>query len=163
MIEVSVDSIRVSLMSAHRIVVLKEIGSERYLPIWIGPYEAEAIAMRLRDMEVQRPLTHDLLFNVIGEMGGEISRIVVTELHDNTFFARIGVQVGHETLDIDSRPSDALALAVRAEVPIYVADEVMAEAGITPQPDVGEDSEDEELSAFRDFINTLDLDDLPLQ
>jgi len=167
MIEVTVDSIRVSLMSAHRIVVLKEVGDERYLPIWIGPYEAEAIALRLRNVETPRPLTHDLICNMIEDLGGDVTHIVVTELRNDTFYARIGVRINSDTVVIDSRPSDAIAVAVRAGVPIFVADEVMAVAGIVPAADISEEVEqregEEELSAFRDFVNTLDLDDLPLQ
>ena len=163
MIKVKVDSIRASLMSEHRVIILKDIEADRYLPIWIGPYEAEAIAIRLRDVEVARPLTHDLLNNVIAEMGGEISHITVTDLRDDTFFARISVSVDGHQMEIDSRPSDAIALAVRANVPIFVDEDVMAQAGITPEPDITDEATEEELSAFRDFIDTLNLDDLPIQ
>ncbi len=163
MIKVTIDSIRASLMSEHRVIILKETNAERYLPIWIGPYEADAIAIRLRDIEVARPLTHDLLNNVITEMGGEISHIIVNDLRDDTFYAHISVSLNGRQVEIDSRPSDAIALAVRANVPIFVEENVMVQAGITPEADVTEDAGDEELSAFRDFINTLDLDDLPLQ
>jgi bifunctional DNase/RNase len=164
MIEVTVDSIRVSLMSAHRIVVLKVVGDERFLPIWIGPFEAEAITLRLRDVRTPRPLTHDLVCNIIEDLGGEVTHIVVVELRDDTFYAQIGVQFDGTAKDIDSRPSDAIAIAVRAGVPIYVSEEVMEAAGIVPEDDIGEAGEtEEELSAFRDFVNTLDLDDLPLQ
>lgn len=163
MIEVKVDSIRASLMSEHRVVVLKDINAERYLPIWIGPYEAEAIAIRLRDIEVARPLTHDLLHNVITEMGGEISHIAVSDLRNDTFYGRIVVNLNGQQVEIDSRPSDAIALAVRANVPIFVAENVMAQAGIIPETDVTEEMDDDELSAFRDFIEGLNLDDLPLQ
>jgi len=163
MIKVKVDSIRASLMSEHRVIILKDIGADRYLPIWIGPYEAEAIAIRLRNVEVARPLTHDLLKNVIAEMGGEISRIVVTDLRDDTFYARITVHLDGQRMEIDSRPSDAIALAVRANVPIFVNESVMEEAGITPETDITEEGTDEDLSAFRDFIDTLNLDDLPIQ
>jgi len=163
MIKVKVDSIRASLMSEHRVIILKDIEADRYLPIWIGPYEAEAIAIRLRDVEVARPLTHDLLNNVIAEMGGEISHITVTDLRDDTFFARISVSVDGHQMEIDSRPSDAIALAVRANVPIFVDEDVMAQAGISPEPDITDEASEEELSAFRDFIDTLNLDDLPIQ
>jgi bifunctional DNase/RNase len=163
MIEVKVDSIRASLMSEHRVVILKDLNAERYLPIWIGPYEAEAIALRLQNREVARPLTHDLLNNVIAELGGEISHIVVTALRNDTFYSLITVSLNGGRLEIDSRPSDAIALAVRANVPIFVDEDVMAEAGIVPERDVTEDTEDEALSAFRDFIDALDLDDLPVQ
>ena len=161
MIEVEIDSIRVSLMSEHRVIVLKALEEELYLPIWIGPYEAEAIAIRLKNVDISRPLTHDLLNNVIGEMGGDISHIVVNDLRDDTFYALITVHVNGATLEIDSRPSDAIALAVRAGVPIFVADGVMDRASITPEEDITEGSEEEEdLSAFRDFVEGLDLDDL---
>ncbi len=161
MVEVKVESIQVSLMSEHRVILLKEVNADRILPIFIGPYEAEAIAIRLRDIELPRPLTHDLLNNVIAEMGGEISHITVNDLRNDTFYARISVNLNGRQLEIDSRPSDAIALAVRADVPIFVEEEVMAE-GIVPEEDISE-ADDEALSVFRDFVNTLDLDDMPLQ
>ena len=161
MIEVEIDSIRVSLMSEHRVIVLKSLEDELYLPIWIGPYEAEAIAIRLKNVDISRPLTHDLLNNVIGEMGGDISHILVNDLRDDTFYAIITVNLNGATLEIDSRPSDAIALAVRAGVPIFVAEGVMEQASITPEQDITEGGEDEEdLSAFRDFVEGLNLDDL---
>ena len=161
MIEVEIDSIRVSLMSEHRVIVLKALENELYLPIWIGPYEAEAIAIRLKNVDISRPLTHDLLNNVMGEMGGDISYILVSDLRDDTFYALINVDVNGTRLEIDSRPSDAIALAVRAGVPIFVAETVMERASITPETDIAEGAEDdEELSAFRDFVEGLDLDDL---
>jgi len=163
MIEVTVDSIRASLMSEHRVIILKEIKAERYLPIWIGPYEADAIAIRLRNIEVARPLTHDLLNNVITEMGGEVSHITVNDLRDDTFYAHITVNLNGQRVEIDSRPSDAIALAVRTNVPIFIEEDVMAQAGIIPEADITEESDDESLSAFRDFVNNLNLDDLPLQ
>jgi bifunctional DNase/RNase len=163
MIEVKVDSIQVSLMSEHRVVILKDTDSERYLPIWIGPYEADAIAIRLRNIQVARPLTHDLLNNVINEMGGEVSHIVVNDLRNDTFYAHISMNVNGHQLEIDSRPSDAIALAVRADVPIFVDEQVMAKAGITPETDISEGASEDDISAFRDFLNALDLDDLPVQ
>lgn len=164
MIEVSIESVRVSLMSEHRLVILKDVGSERHLPIWIGQCEAEAIAIQMRSIEVARPLTHDLLKNVIATLGGTVARIVVNDLRDDVFHASVVVDMNGRTLEIDSRPSDALALAVRVDVPIYVDEEVMAEAGIDREKDLSEGSEEEgpELSAFRDFVDNLDLGDLPL-
>ena len=161
MVEVKVESIQVSLMSEHRVILLKEIDADRLLPIFIGPYEAEAIAIRLREIELPRPLTHDLLNNVIAEMGGEVSHIIVNDLRNDTFYARISVDLNGRQLEIDSRPSDAIALAVRANVPIFVEEKVMAE-GVVPEEDIT-DADDAELSVFRNFINTLDLDDMPLQ
>lgn len=163
MVEVTIDSVRGSLMSEHRLIVLKEIGAERYLPIWIGPYEAEAIVFRLQNREVARPLTHDLLNNVITEMGGQVTRVVVNEMRDDTYYARINVTVDGRRLEIDSRPSDAIALAVRADAPIFVDEDVMVQAAIVPEADVSEETESEDLAAFRDFVDKLDLDDLPIQ
>ncbi|HEY72721.1 MAG TPA: bifunctional nuclease family protein [Thermoflexia bacterium] len=161
MVKVKVESIQISLMSEHRVILLREIGSERLLPIFIGPYEAEAIAIRLREIELPRPLTHDLLNNIITEMGGQVSHITVNALRNDTFYAYITVKLGGRELEIDARPSDAIALAVRANVPIFVEDDVMAE-GIVPAADIS-DMEDDDLSIFRDFVDTLDLDDMPLQ
>jgi bifunctional DNase/RNase len=161
MIEVTIDSIRVSLVSPQRLVILKEMDQERFLPIWIGPCEAEAITIKLQDVDVKRPLTHDLLNKFIEELGGVISHVFVSDLRDDTYFARIIVGIDGKTLEIDSRPSDAMALAVRADVPIFVDEEVMEKASITPEDDQADtEGESQDLSAFRDFVNTLNLDDL---
>src|SRR5919109_2231228 len=130
MIRVTVDSIRVSLLTQHRVVVLREADSRRYLPIWIGPFEADAIALALQGHEPQRPMTHDLLKSIFGELGAAISHILVNDIHDNTFFARIVVEQGSHTIEIDARPSDAIALAVRTDVPIYVEQHVLDQAGV---------------------------------
>jgi bifunctional DNase/RNase len=167
MIEVIIDSIRVSLMSQHRIVVLKDSAGDRYLPIWIGPCEADAITIELQDMPPQRPLTHDLLKSVIRELGGKVVQIVISDLRNDVYYARIVVDVGGKQMEVDSRPSDAIALAVRAKVPIFVSEAVMDKAAIEPDEDVeaeGPPREDDvdtgRLSAFQDFVNTLDLDEL---
>jgi hypothetical protein len=171
MIETVVESIRVSLVSQHRVVILKETDGPRHLPIWIGPFEAEAIAMELQGMGAPRPLTHDLLKSIIKEVGARVSRILVTDLNRDVFYARIILDLDGRSLEIDSRPSDAIALAVRVKAPILVEDEVMARAGLVfgeegePEPvspeRAGESSAtDERLSIFRDFVNSLDLDDL---
>lgn len=163
MIEVVIDSIRISLISQHRIVMLRDVDGERQLPIWIGPCEAEAITIELQDVEIARPVTHDLLKNVIDEMNGAVSHILINELRDQVFHARLFVDQGGEMLEIDCRPSDSIALAVRAKVPIFVDEAVMEEAGITPEPDIQEDEvlgdEPEKLDAFKDFVDTLDFDD----
>jgi bifunctional DNase/RNase len=161
MIEVTIDSIRVSLVSHHRIVVLKD-DDDRYLPIWIGPYEADAITIALQGNEVARPLTHDLLRNLITETGASASHIFVSELRDEIFFARIVLDVDGRHVEVDSRPSDAIALAVRLKCPIYVSDSVMERASITPSRGMETVSpeEAEKLSAFRDLIEDLDLSDL---
>lgn len=160
MVEVKIDSIRVSLVSPQRLVILKDVDQERFLPIWIGPFEAEAITIKLQDVDVKRPLTHDLLKTFITEFGATISHVLVNELRNDTYYARIVIDVNGLRKEIDSRPSDAIALAVRADAPIFVAEEVMEKASITPEEDKSAESEVGDLSAFRDFVNTLDLDDL---
>ncbi|HIE37887.1 MAG TPA: bifunctional nuclease family protein [Anaerolineales bacterium] len=163
MIEVKIAGIQVSLMSQHRVVLLKELDTNRYLPIWIGPYEAEAINIELQRFEVGRPLTHDLLKNTIEALGGTVQYVVVSELREDTFYARIIIDVDGQEIDIDARPSDAMALAVRVRVPIYVAEEVMTEAGIVPERDLSKEGvEREERSAFDEFLDSLDIDDLPI-
>lgn len=162
MIEVVIDSIRISLVSQHRIVMLKDPDTERQLAIWIGPCEADAITIELQSTEVARPLTHDLLKNTIEEMGGRISHILINELRDSVFYARLFVDVDGNLKEIDCRPSDSIALAVRAKVPIFVEEPVMEEAGIPPEPDILEEESTEDqktLDAFSDFVDTLDFDD----
>lgn len=164
MIEVSVDSIRISLVSQHRIVVLREVDSERQLPIWIGPYEADAITIELQDVEVARPVTHDLLKNVIEELGGKVSHVLIKALQEGVFYASLFVDINGELKDIDSRSSDAIALAVRVKVPIFVNEEVMDQVGVLPEPDIleeeGKDGESEEvLDVFSDFVDSLDFED----
>ena len=158
MVEVKIESIRVSLMSQYRVVILKDMASNRYLPIWIGPYEADAITIHLQEVQVPRPLTHDLIVKVIEELEAKVDRVYVSDLNNDTFYARIVLKVKDKELSIDSRPSDAVALAVRVDCPIYVDEEVMDRAGVTPEEE-GTVS-DEDLGAFKDFIGSLDLDDL---
>jgi bifunctional DNase/RNase len=169
MIEVTIDSVRVSLMSQHRIVVLKDADAPRYLPIWIGPFEADAITIELQGVEVQRPLTHDLLKAVIASLGAKVERVAITELRNDTFFAQITLQVDGRRMEVDSRPSDAIALAVRSRVPVFVSEEVMAQGSITPEPDLEGDEisfpaehgpKVEAPEAFRDFLEGLDLSGL---
>ncbi len=174
MIEVVIDSIRVSLMSQQRIIILRERDAERYLPIWIGIFEAESIAIALQEVEVARPLTHDLLKNVLSILGARVLRVEVTDLRDDTYYGNIVVESRGEIINIDSRPSDALALAARINVPIYVARKVMDAAGIIPEEDLQEtlppskeqpavspppedmDVSEERLSIFEEFLENLD-------
>ncbi|MBI2936533.1 MAG: bifunctional nuclease family protein [Chloroflexi bacterium] len=176
--EMVIDSIRVSLMNYQRVVILKEKSSERYLPIWIGQAEADAIAVKLQDVNVPRPLTHDLLRNVIHALGAEVRQVVVSDLQSDTFFAKVILEVDGKVIEVDSRPSDALALAVRFKVPIYVEDAVLekaavlidetgktVEAGETAEgtQETGSKVKEEEirkLSAFKDFVEGLNLEDL---
>lgn len=187
MIEVVIDSIRVSLMSQNRIVVLKDVNAERYLTIWIGPVEADAITVELQELPPPRPLTHDLLKSTIVELGGKVVRVFINDLRKDVYYARLIVEVNGRQVEIDSRPSDAIALAVRTSAPIFVDESVMERAAREPEEDVekelGEEplsaastspeppekntparSEEEidesKLSAFADFLDSLDLDDL---
>lgn len=169
MIEVVVESIRISLVSQHRIVMLKELDNERQLPIWIGPFEADAITIELQDVKVARPVTHDLLKNIISEMGGRVSHVLIKALQDSVFHASLFIDVDGELNEIDCRSSDAIALAVRVKVPIFVNTEVMDEAGILPEADIqeGMDEDEEEaevdsetMDVFSDFLDTLDFDDM---
>jgi len=177
MIEMTIDSIRVSLMNYQRVVILKEKMADRYLPIWIGPAEADAIAVKLQEVNVPRPLTHDLLRSVIDALGASIDSIIVSDLKNDTFYAKIILNVDGKQMEVDSRPSDALALAVRAGVPIYAEEMVLDKAGIFLDKETGKPlspqketetgkkiSEDEmkKMSAFTDFIEeelASDLDD----
>lgn len=168
LIEVSVDSIRIHMPTAQHLVILKEKEADRYLPIWIGSSEAQAIASKISGNALGRPLTHDLMATAFGDLGISVRRIVVTRLADQVFYARLYVKQNGRDLDFDARPSDAIALAVRVECPIFVATEVMESAGIIPDPDEGADKDrtegpidEERLAVFRDFVNSLDLPELP--
>ncbi len=168
MIESVVESIRVSLVTNQRVVILKELEGERYLPIWIGHFEAEAIAMELQGVEAARPLPYDIMKKIIGDLGGHVRRILVTGLRDDVFYATIVIEAAGRQVEIDSRPSDAIAMAVRTKVPIFVDESVMEKAGVLfgddeeevdadakPKPSV----DDEKLTSFRNFINSLDFSD----
>jgi uncharacterized protein len=175
MVEVIIDSVRVSLTNQQRIVILQEVDAERYLPIWIGPYEAEAITIALQEIEVARPQTHDLLKNMLQALNGRLIRVEVHNLREDVFYGNLVIEVNDRTINLDSRPSDALALAVRAHVPILVSSEVLDLAGIVPEQDTQlhtgptQPSTDqvtdkiineERLSVFEDFLEKFDLDDL---
>ncbi len=187
MIETTVESIRVSLVTQNRVVILKEVDGDRHLPIWIGAYEAEAIAMELQGIPATRPLPYDLMRSMLNEMHASIERITISDLNDQVFFARIILDQGGRSIELDSRPSDAIALAVRTGARILVADSIMDQVGVAMDGDDGDDLEiaqrieesepgehagtsdvrdtsssgksEEELGVFRDFINSLDLDD----
>jgi bifunctional DNase/RNase len=169
-IELTIESIRVSLRNYQRVVILREKDADRYLPIWIGPAEADAIAVRLQEVSVARPLTHDLLTSMIENLGGVVKAVVVNDLSNDTFYARIHVEHDGKLIEVDSRPSDAIALAVRTGVPIYADEAVLDRAGVLlnaegePVAADGDDSaispeERAKLSAFSDFISELDMDD----
>lgn len=172
------------MISSQHVAILKEKNGPRYLPIWIGPFEAEAITVKLRSVAAPRPLTHDFIKNIIDGIGAMVSFVVVNDLHDDTFFARVVLQIQGKDIEIDSRPSDAIAIALRTNAPIYVEDSVLDKAGIileqeTTKPaqeetappaknakDTGkevkgkvDEKELKRLSAFKDFVDTLNLED----
>lgn len=175
MIEVFVESIRVNMTNYKRVVMLKEKTAQRYLPIWIGHFEADAIAIPMQNVPVSRPLTHDLLGSVIAALGGKVTQVIINELADETFYAKLIVDADGRHVEVDSRPSDAIALAIRAKVPIFVEDAVLDQAGMVfenegeaeeaaqqpeGRPAPAEAVDESKLGVFRDFIETLDLGDL---
>lgn len=173
MVEVVIDSVRVSLMSPQRVVVLRQTSVERYLPIWVGPFEAESITVALQEVEMSRPLTHDLMKNLFGVFDARVLRVEIINLKEDIFYGNIVAEAGQKTVEIDSRPSDAIALAVRAHVPILVSQEVMDAAGVIPERDLQSEppsaaaSEnkpispppntegDQHLDVFEDFLKKL--------
>lgn len=176
-VEVKIDSIRVSLTNQQRIVLLNEQGKKRFLPIWIGPYEAEAITIALQEIEVARPQTHDLLLQALEKLHARLSRVEVVALKGDVFYGKLVIEMNEKSYDVDARPSDSIALAVRGHVPILVAAEVMKEAGIEPDRDItnlvmdetpavetaaAEAAEPEEarqrLSVFEDFLKNVATD-----
>lgn len=169
MVEMTVDSVRINLATQQRVVILKATKLERYLFIWIAQPEAYAIAVELQGTTSPRPLTHDLLKNVITDLGAAIVSIVISDLIDDIYYARLVLDVAGRHVEIDSRPSDAIALAVRTKTQIYVEDSVLERAGVTleqteesQKSDSNSESKEREvdldnLEAYRDFINSLDV------
>jgi bifunctional DNase/RNase len=178
LVEMVVESVRVNLQTYQRVVVLKEKQADRYLPIWIGNNEADAIVIQLQNVPVPRPQTHDLLKSVIQDLGARVTSVVVNNLDNDVFFARVNLTLDGRDVEVDSRPSDAIALAVRVQAPIFAEDAVLEKAGVlldneavaegeqpqqeaaTTAPRESREEETKRLSVFRDFINSLDLDDL---
>jgi len=173
MIEVEIDSVRVSLTNQQRIVILKQVNQERYLPIWIGLYEAEAITIALQDIQVARPQTHDLLKTLIHTLNARLVQVEVVSLSDDVFYGNLILDIDGQRRQVDCRPSDALALAARTNVPIMVSEDVMSQAGIIPEEDISEadagkaearsqeDVEDVDLDVFEDFLQNFNIDDIP--
>jgi hypothetical protein len=172
LVEMVVESVRVHMLSSRHVVILKETERERYLPIWIGPWEASAIAMKLQGLTPERPLTHDLFATALEELGVRVSRVIIAALAEETFHARLMLEQNGRTVEIDARPSDALALAVRAGVRIFAAEAVLDQAGLggdaAEEGEGGVDAEalestgeriaDPRLDVFREFVNSLDAE-----
>ena len=155
----SIYGINLDLFSSSPIVILKVEDENRYLPIWIGQPEARSILMKLQNQEFSRPLTHDLAVNLVAELGGSMEKVTVTELRDSTFFAVISVEVDGRTIEVDSRPSDAIALAVRAGAEIFAADDVIEEAAVVFEEAMEETPEDEVVDKFKDWMKNVSPED----
>jgi bifunctional DNase/RNase len=154
MIEMNLVGVRVELPTNQPIVLLREKEGERFLPIWIGAMEATAIAFALQGIVTARPMTHDLMKNLLEELSVRIDRIVITELRDGTFYAVIQMQQNGSSFEVSSRPSDAIALAVRVNVPVFANEEVLTEASI-----VIRDDEEQEVEKFREFLEQVNPED----
>jgi bifunctional DNase/RNase len=154
--EMVIYGVSFDLVGKQPIVLLKTADGNKFLPIWIGHPEAAAILMKLQGANTPRPMTHDLLTEVLSQLDAQIVRITVTELKENTFYASITVQQNGSEIDIDSRPSDAIALAVRADAPIFAAEEVIEESGIEFEQDV---NEEEIVSEFKQFLEHVTPDE----
>ena len=154
MIELSLVGVRVELPSNQPIVLLKEVTGDRYLPIWIGAVEATAIAFALQGIETPRPMTHDLMRDILTESKIQVERIVISDLVDQTFYATIRMSSGNGAVEVSSRPSDAIALAVRLSTPIYAAEDVLDQAGIELK-----DDEETEVEKFREFLDQVSPED----
>jgi uncharacterized protein len=153
-IELQLVGVRVELPTNQPIVLLKEREGERYLPIWIGQTEAQAIALAMQGVVTQRPLTHDLLKNVLEELGARVERIVITDLREGTFYATIQLALNGSRHDVSSRPSDAIALAVRISTPIFASEDVLEEASILLR-----DDEEKEVAEFREWVDQVSPED----
>jgi bifunctional DNase/RNase len=174
-VEMIVESVRVHMPTGRHVLVLRESGGGRLLMIWVGPWEASAIAMKLQGLTPERPLTHDLLASVLGELNATMSRIVITDLADETFHARLRLGTADGPRDIDARPSDAIALAVRLGSPIFATEDVLERAATLPDEEdeeaggtrtgagsslesTGEPIDPNRLDIFREFVNSLDVE-----
>lgn len=170
MVECVIDSVRISLTNQDRIIVLKDKEAERYLPIWIGLYESEAITIALQNIATARPLTHDLMHTLINSLGARLLSVEISAMEADTYYANLVLEVEGERKFIDCRPSDAIALVVRAGVPIFVDDEILEDVAITPEdvsplPLEGEafdypENDSDSLSVFENFLDQLDEDEL---
>ncbi len=158
MLEMVIYGVSFDMVGKQPIVLLKTLAGNRFLPIWIGHPEAAAILMRLQDARPPRPATHDLMCNALEELGAEVTQVAITDLRDNTFFAQVTVSNGIDEHELDSRPSDALALAVRAEAPIFAAEQIVMDSGIEFEQDAIGDT-DEMVEKFRSFLDDVTPDD----
>jgi len=158
--EMHIYGVSFDLVGKQPIVLLKTADGNKFLPIWIGHPEAAAILMKLQSATTPRPMTHDLVTDMLEQLGAQVVRITVTELRENTFFAQITVQQDGSEVDIDSRPSDAIALAIRADAPIYAADDVIEESAIEFEGDeINQEDLEKEVSKFKQFLDHVTPDE----
>ena len=152
------------LVGKQPIVLLKTAEGNKFLPIWIGHPEAAAILMKLQSQSPPRPMTHDLLSDMLEQLGAQVTRITVTELRENTFYAQITLQQDGSEIEVDSRPSDAIALAIRAEAPIFAADRVIEESAIEFEGDeIDQERLDDEVAKFRHFLDEVTPDQFAVE
>src|SRR5919201_1094698 len=159
--EMVIYGVSFDLVGKQPIVLLKTAEGNKFLPIWIGHPEAAAILMKLQGASTPRPMTHDLLADLLGQLDAQVTRITVTELRENTFYASITVQQNGAEIEVDSRPSDAIAIAVRAEAPIFAADSVIEESAIEFEGD--EVNEEEIVSEFKKFLDNVTPDEFAVE
>ena len=157
--KMSIYGMNMDLFSSSPIVILKVEDENRYLPIWIGQPEARSILMKLQNQEFVRPLTHDLALNLVNELGASMERVTVTALRDQTFFATIRLALDGRTVEVDSRPSDAIALAIRSGAEIFASDEVIQEASVEFEEAMEDAPEDEVVDKFKDWMNRVSPED----
>jgi uncharacterized protein len=162
--EMQIYGVSFDLVGKQPIVLLKTAEGNKFLPIWIGHPEAAAILMKLQSATTPRPMTHDLVTDMLDQLGAQVTRITVTELRENTFYAQITVQQDGSEVEIDSRPSDAIALAIRADAPIFAADEVIEESAIEMEGDeVNEEDLEKEVSKFKQFLDHVSPDEFAVE
>lgn len=157
MLQVRIHSLNVDATTNQPVIILREPESGKLLPIWIGHNEAAAILLKLQRVEPPRPMTHDLLFNTLTDLGFRLERVEITRLENATFYATLILHGGDKSVVVDARPSDSIALAVRAEAPILVADAVLDEAGLMPDEEYDEEAEVERFRAFLEDVNPQDF------
>lgn len=157
--KLSIYGINLDLFSSSPIVILQVEEENRYLPIWIGQPEARSILMKLQDQEFSRPLTHDLAVNLVQELGGSLESITVTGLKDATFYATLNLVIGNRSVEVDSRPSDAIALAVRCGAEVFAANEVLEEAAVVFEEAMEDTPEEEVVDKFKDWVNRISPED----
>ena len=161
MVEMVIYGVSFDLVGKQPIVLLKTADGNRFLPIWIGHPEAAAILMKLQNASTPRPMTHDLVTEILGQLNAEVVRITVTELRENTFFAQITVHQDGSEVEIDSRPSDAIALAIRSDAPIYAAESVIEESAIEFEGE--EINEEEMVDEFKKFLENVSPDQFAVE